>query len=414
MRIAVFTSQFPGRVNTFFARDMRALLKANFEIDIFPIYPLNETLWRNVPQILNETILPRNRIYHLGFVEALLSMRPWHLRQSGRFVRDALSVTASAIRYGVMPFAKSAYVFPKAWAWAAQYPNRYDHVLAYWGNYAGTCAYVFHRLLGQPIPFSIFLHAGTDLYRDQVYLRKKLLYADNIIVVCEFNKEFIRELYPDIFPLLSKKIYLHHLGLDLREFRFESGGRMPQKIVGVGSHSKYKGFDYLLRATHQLLMRGKEVHLELVGEGEETESLQELAIELGIKKNVTFLGWLLPDDVKQAIKTARILVHPSIGLGDAVPTVIKEAMALGTPVIASNVAGIPELLADGRCGMLVPPRDVESLAGAIDILMASPQLQQEYTQAAFQQARDKFDMWKNGSRLDQRLRATQRHQLPMR
>jgi glycosyltransferase involved in cell wall biosynthesis len=83
-------------------------------------------------------------------------------------------------------------------------------------------------------------------------------------------------------------------------------------------------------------------------------------------------------------------------------------------VVASNVAGIPELLADGRCGVLVPPQDVEALAGAIDILLANHQLQQEYAQAAYQQVRDKFDMWKNGSRLDQCLRATNRHQSPMR
>jgi len=411
VRLAVFTNQFPAPVSTFFARDMRGLLESGIEIDIFPLRPLDPSLWRYVPDILSERVFPRHKVHSLNFNRSLVDLlMPSTMWKFGPFLRDAAAICASAVRFGLEPLAKSVCVLVQGRSLVNRHfsENQYDHILAYWGNYAGTCAYVFHRLLGQPIPFSIFLHAGTDLYRDQVYLRQKLLYADNIIVVCEFNKEFIRELYPDIFPLLRQKIYLHHLGLDLREFYFESDGRLPQKIVGVGRHSKLKGFDYLLRATHQVLSRGRDVHLELVGEGEETESLRELAIELGITKNVTFLGWLLPDDVKQAIKTATILVHPSIDLGDAVPTVIKEAMALGTPVIASNLAGIPELLGNGKYGLLVPPKNINALAKGIERLIEDNELRVHFAEKAREFAEEKFDLWKNGKRLADLLYATRR------
>src|SRR2546430_7501895 len=66
---------------------------------------------------------------------------------------------------------------------------------------------------------------------------------------------------------------------------------------------------------------------------------------------------------------ATILVHPSDRLGDGLPTVLREAMALGTPVIASRIAGIPEALDDGRCGLLVPSGDLEALADAIARLL---------------------------------------------
>ena len=81
------------------------------------------------------------------------------------------------------------------------------------------------------------------------------------------------------------------------------------------------------------------------------------------------MGWLRPADVKAEMEGATVFVHPSNGLGDAVPTVIKEAMALGVPVVASNTAGIPELLDGGKCGILVPPRNVIALADAVQKLV---------------------------------------------
>ena len=76
MRIAVFTNKFPHRVSTFLARDLRALLDAGFEIDVFPFYPLDTTLWRYVPDILNDTVLPRAKIHHVGLIESLASLKP--------------------------------------------------------------------------------------------------------------------------------------------------------------------------------------------------------------------------------------------------------------------------------------------------------------------------------------------------
>jgi glycosyltransferase involved in cell wall biosynthesis len=102
---------------------------------------------------------------------------------------------------------------------------------------------------------------------------------------------------------------------------------------------------------------------------------------------------------------ATVLVHPTVGLGDAVPTVIKEAMAARTPVIASRAVGIPELLDDGRCGLLVPPEDVSALAEAIDRLIGDPEQRSRFTQAGREFAECKFDMWRNGRRLADLLRS---------
>lgn len=408
MRLAVFTNQFPGRVNTFFARDMRALLEAGVEIDIFPIYPLDISLWRNVPSCLSDEVLPRNRVHHINYDQVLRCSAHMSSLKYGSFLRDMAVISASAARFGIEPLAKSAYVFGKALAWADQFPRHFDQILAYWGNYAATCAYLFNRLIDRPLPFSMFLHAGTDLYRNQVFLKEKLLHADNIIVVCEFNRNFVRELYPDIFPAIAKNIHVHHLGLDLDEFAYEPDGRSPDSVIGVGGLNKRKGFDYLLRAASELRHQGLAIEVELVGDGPEREALEELAVELKIHGQIHFHGWLSPDQVRDVMKRAAVLVHPSSGLGDAVPTVIKESMACGMPVVASNVAGIPELLDGGRCGILVPPKRVDALADAIRALLADPVMRRSYADNARKYAEEKFDLWPNGRRLATIIRSTNR------
>jgi hypothetical protein len=174
LRLAVFTHHFPSRFgSTYFARDMRALLEAGCDMDVFAFYPGQPELWRDVPDILSEKIL-RGKVHHIGLAKSLACLRPWPGGKFGRFVRDTGAISLSAASYGAAPLLKSMYVFPKAWAWARDHLREYDHVLAYWGNYAGTCAYLFHRLLDRPVPFSTFLHA-IDLYQDQVYLRRNLL-----------------------------------------------------------------------------------------------------------------------------------------------------------------------------------------------------------------------------------------------
>ena len=408
MRLAVFTSHFPGRVNTFFARDMRALLEAGIELDIFPLYPLDPELWRYVPDILDERVLPRNRVHHLDLSRTFRFKGLTRGGHVARFLRDTWAIRASAIGYGLAPVAKSEYVFLKAWTWAQEHGDAYDHVLAYWGNYPASCAYIFHRLMTRSVPFSMFLHAGTDLYRDQVFLRQKMLHADNIFVVCDFNREFIKSKYADIYPRLANKIHLYHLGLDLSEFQFRIDGRKPRTVLAVGSLEKIKGFHYLIQAVARLVGWGVDVQLELVGSGPERERLTQLADRLGVSSRVTFRGLLTFDRVRDAMAQATILVHPSTGLGDAVPTVIKEAMAVGVPIVASRVAGIPELVDDGRCGLLVPPKDVDALANAMERLLTDEALRRHYAVAGRRYAEQRFDLWQNGSALAARLRCATR------
>jgi colanic acid/amylovoran biosynthesis glycosyltransferase len=408
LRLAVFNNRFPGFVSTFFARDMRGLLDAGVDVDVFAIHPLEPELWHYVPDMLNEQHLPREKVHHTSLARTIRYAKPWPLVKVGTFLQDVTAISASAAKFGIRPLAKTVYVLLKGWTWAQAHPANYDHILAYWGNYSATCAYVYDRLASPRTPFSIFLHAGMDLYRTPIYMRQKLLYAENIITCSEFNRRFIYDHFSDISPLISDKIYVHHHGLDFREFLYEPDDRPARKIIGVGRLERPKGFNYLLLAAHELSQRGIKIEVELIGDGKETDALRALADTLRITDNVRFRGWLTPDEARIAMRQATALVHPSPDLGDGMPNVIKEAMALGTPVIASNVAGIPELLDSGGCGILVPPKDVKALADAIETLLANKAMRRKFADAARQHAEKKFDLWQNGQRLANLLSSTTR------
>lgn len=405
MRLAVFTNKYPALTSTFFERDMKALLACGVEIDVFAIHPHDETLWRYSIGLLDQHGMTRERVHHLGLTESLRRAGRAVRRQPIMAVRDSVRALLSAARFGPVTTAKTAYVLPKAWAWAAEARAPYDHVLAYWGNYAGTCAWAYHRLTNPTVPFSLWLHAGVDLYRTPVFMRQKLRYADNVLTCCEFNRNFIRSRFADLESTIDGKIHVCHHGLDLAEFPFQPGGRVPNRIIAVGRLSLRKGFDYLLRAIAPLVARRRDVIVELVGDGPERQALRALAADLGISGQVLFRGWLPFHEARNAMCRASILVHPSDGLGDGLPNVVREAMAVGTPVIASRVAGIPDAIGDG-CGVLVPPRDVEALAAAIDHLLEAPAERERIAERARERVEQRYDVWRNGARLAEILRTT--------
>lgn len=405
MRLGVFTNQFPSRPCTFFARDMRSLLDAGIAVDILPLYPVDASLWSAVPEILGPGVLPRERVHALSRREVLSARSVGGLLAA---IGPSAAIGTSALRYGPGPVLKSGYAVGAALAWARRFPSgTFDHVLAYWGNYAATAAYLYHGLNGAGVPFSTFVHARMDLYQHQVYLAQKMLYADNIFLVCEFNRSYIRTKYPLAYPRLEPKIHIHHLGLDLEATEYRRDGRPENMVLAVGRFEALKGFHRLLEAVARLAAGGRPIDLQLIGGGEGERELRALAARLGIERTVRFRGWLPGEDVLEAMRQATILVHPPVTL-DAMPTVLKEAIAVGTPVIASNLAGIPEILDFGRCGVLVPPGDVGCLAAAIDQLLGDPEERCRLAAAGREFAKRKFDLRMNGRALAARLLATRR------
>ncbi|HEX7361431.1 MAG TPA: glycosyltransferase family 4 protein [Bryobacteraceae bacterium] len=404
MRVALFTNKFPGLVNSFISRDIVSLLEAGVDVDLFPVYPPDHSLWRYVPESYRKRMREEVPVHHCRALDAFRGgMRGFFSSPAG-VTAISRKVIGHSLRIGARQTAKSCYAISYGATASRTAASTFDLVLAYWGNYCATSALVFQMLSQRHAPFSLFLHAGIDLYRDRIYLAEKLRHAKNIVVVCSFNRDFLQAAYPELYPTIASKIYVHHLGLDLAEYGFTRASR-PQRIIGVGRFCPAKGFDVLIRAMSIVRSRGLAVELTLVGDGPSLADYKRLASQLKVTDYIRFVGWCSPEKAKEEIANSIVLGHPSTGLGDAVPTVIKEAMALGTPVVASQVAGIPELLDGGSCGLLVVPGDAESLANALQMVIVNEDLRWRLSLSARVRAEELFDMWKNGRRLARLLRA---------
>ena len=142
-------------------------------------------------------------------------------------------------------------------------------------------------------------------------------------------------------------------------------------ILFVGSLIERKGVGHLLAAAAEVLGLFPTYRLVLIGEGPQYSMLERLADSLGIARRVVFLGSQSQDQVRVQMQRARLLVLPSLEEGQGV--VLLEALACGTPVVASRVNGIPEVVTDD-VGVLVPPADPKALSGAIRRILDRPRL----------------------------------------
>jgi glycosyltransferase involved in cell wall biosynthesis len=157
------------------------------------------------------------------------------------------------------------------------------------------------------------------------------------------------------------------------------------RIVAAGILIPLKGYDVLFRALGELVITGYQFELLLAGDGPERSNLEELARDLCISRQVKFMGGI--DDVPDLFSTAHMLVHPSRSEGQS--NTILDAMAEGLPVIASSVGGIPELISDGKTGILVPPDQPALLAAKIRQLLDSPALRHDLGRAGFELVRER-------------------------
>ncbi|HEX9271413.1 MAG TPA: glycosyltransferase, partial [Candidatus Binatia bacterium] len=149
-----------------------------------------------------------------------------------------------------------------------------------------------------------------------------------------------------------------------------------------------KGHRSLLEAARRLKAQGCQISYRLAGEGSLRKSLEEKTIQLGLKEDVEFLGFV--SDMPGFLTNVDIVVLPSLfeGLGVSV----LEAMAAGKAVIASRVGGLPEIVIDAVTGFLVEPRDVEGLASAISKLAGDRILIRNMGQKGRERLEKKFTM----------------------
>lgn len=162
-----------------------------------------------------------------------------------------------------------------------------------------------------------------------------------------------------------------HNGVDAEVVQAQRTGKDMRAAFGIGADtplfgtvariSPQKGLPYLVQAMQHVRNMLPNAQLLIVGKGEKTDELRAQIAELGLDDAITLLG--ARTDVIDIVDSLDVFVLPS--LWEGLPTVVLEAMLVGTPVVATDVPGTRDLVLDGQTGLLVPPRDPHALAQAM-------------------------------------------------
>jgi colanic acid/amylovoran biosynthesis glycosyltransferase len=229
---------------------------------------------------------------------------------------------------------------------------------------SASVAGCYARLLG--CPASITVHA-KDIYTVAPgKLARRLACFERVATVCQYNVGFLAG--RGATDLADPRVVVLPCCVHLPPAHPDNGGE-DRDILAVGRLVPKKGFDALLRAVAEL----GGVTLTVVGEGPERAALERLAAELGLGGMVRFQGALSHADTLDAIAACSVLCLPARrsndGDMDAMPVVLREAMARGIPVIATALGGIPETV-DSEVGWLVAPDAPAELRQALGEAMA--------------------------------------------
>ncbi len=236
---------------------------------------------------------------------------------------------------------------------------------------SATVAMLTSELTG--IPYSFTLHGPADLLEPYRWrLDIKAARAKFVSTISHYARSQLM-FFSD--PAHWDKIRIIHCGVTPARYDAAPGPALPARapdeirLLFVGRLAPVKGLRVLLAALEQLTDLPN-LRLVLVGDGPDRAGLEAAAAPLG--DTVTFTGYLSQDEVAQALQACDIFVLPSFAEG--VPVVLMEALASEKPVIATQVAGVGELVEEGESGFLVPPGDAEKLAHRIRTLAGDPAL----------------------------------------
>jgi len=279
------------------------------------------------------------------------------------------------------------------------------HLHAHFASVATTVARAAARLSG--VTYSFTAHA-KDIFHDDVDdddLRRKLVDAHHAITVSDYNLTDLRRRFG---ADATRRLHRVHNGLDLATFAWTPTPSSPgDRVVAVGRLVEKKGFDVLIDACATVVASGRPLQCDIVGGGPLEDQLRHQIRARGLGEIVRLHGPMPQDDVRRIVASGDVFVAPCVvgtdGNRDGLPTVLLEAMALGTPCVATPVTGIPEAIVDGRTGLLVRERDVAATARAIRRVLDEPDLARSLSAAARSLVEDCFDIARQAACLDQLL-----------
>lgn len=376
MKVAYLCTQYPAVSHTFVLREVEALRGLGVEIATFSVRRANSKhLLSHADRVAFEStyaILPPRWI-------ALFAT---HLKLIFSAPVAYLSTLALALRLAPPGLRgslwQSFYFVESVVLWTECRRRGIRHIHVHLANAAADIALLAAALGSAVEPerawsWSFTIHGPTEFYDvTRFRLSEKLWHARFVVCISDYARSQLMALSQ---PEVWDRLHVIHVGIPIAQFtRSENGNhhRGHPTILFIGRQVPEKGQAVLLEAAVLLAERGHRVNVTLAGEGQERTKLEHLAEQLGLAEWVSFPGAVGQEEIHALYEGASIFCLPSFAEG--IPGVLMEAMAMRLPVVSTRITGIPELVDDGRTGLLVAPGRADELAGALERLLVDPSL----------------------------------------
>ena len=355
LKIAYILGCFPDDTPTFVFNEIVGLSRLGLDITIFSIHKsVGNNNFLYYKRFISKTIYA-DPIYSLAIVFAHL----YYL-----FIRPSV--------YLKLLLNFKAYGGKKAF-WEGVFFSKkikqleINHVHAHFAWNAADVARIITRLTG--IQYSLTAHQ-SDIYRTPVRLCEKVNESRLVMTCTKGNRGYLIEKYG---KQLSAKTFSVYHGVNLDKFIPEEREEVKEiDILSIGDLIKIKGFEYLIKASAIVRENNAFIKCVIVGRGEERNNLQSLIEEKGLEDMIEIRNPVSYDEVVNLYRRSKIFVLPVNVINGAphgIPNVLAEAMAMGMPVISSNIPNISELIEQGKDGMLVTEKDPKALANVIEDLL---------------------------------------------
>lgn len=384
LRIAYLTSQYPATSHTFIRREVSALRSIGVAIDTFSVRaPAVAELTGAADQVEATGTYTLLRQSALTYLSA-------HLGEAFRHPARTFRTFALALRHrppGLKAALLSVAHFAEGIVLAAELRRRgIQHLHNHFANSGATVGLLASRQLG--IGWSFTIHGISEFdYPAGLLLGDKIAAANFVACVSYFGRA---QAYRLVDERQWSKLSVVRCGLELGELpHSEDAERSRLQLILVGRLSPEKGIGGLLQAL-AAVAPDLRPELVIVGDGPMRQELDALVAQLGLGDVVRFAGRLPEAGTLAEIARSDALVLPSFMEG--LPIVLMEAMALGKPVIATRVAGVPELVTDGVEGLLFTPSNWDELAGRITDLAGDESLRRRLGEAGPARIAKEFDI----------------------
>lgn len=398
--LAYILKGYPRISETFISNEILLLEQAGFKMRLFPMRRPRENFCHDSVKKITARVdyLPTELLF--DFPRLVIPNIFRSVKDPKRYLQ-ALGLAAERFRRN-RKTATFKHLFQAGYM-VEKHIARDPSIMHLHGHFAHspTSVTMFASILSG-LPFSFTAHAKDIYTSNREQLRQKIAKAEFVATCTDYNKEYLERLADQE----STSIHCVYHGIDLSLFnssRQKTSASPPYHLLTVARMTEKKGLPTLYRALKILKDRMIPFHHILVGDGDDRDKILGLIADLGLENHCRWLGTQTHTQVLTQFDNSDLFVLScevaSSGDRDGIPNVIVESLAMGVPVVSTNVSALPEIVIDGATGRSVEPCNPDQLADAMLQLLENSEIRKTVIENGRELVHRSFDNKKLVSRL---------------